>query len=257
MKKLLLWSLGLIYSLGVNAAVDNLIEQSIRGALKQKLPDLAVDAILPTPVAGIYEVDSGRKVFYTSTDASYIFIGNLIDLTTKTSLTEQRSNSLNKINWQKLPIKLAVRHIAGSNNANQRHIAVFTDPDCPFCKRLEAETLSKLQDVSIYYFLFPLKIHKDAAEHALKILCAENPESALISFMGKDMPLGKNASCISGVRRLFQMQKIATNLVQVAGTPTIILPNGRIISGLVPADYLKQMIDGNQLESATDPYFNN
>lgn len=253
MKKLvqasLIACLSLSCAVATAASVSDSTAATITKNLKANLPDLAIDKIESTPLPGIYEIDSGRKVFYVDASGNYALIGNLLDLTTKTSLTEQRSNDLNQIDWKKLPTDIAITRVKG-NGTNK--IAIFTDPDCPFCKRLEAETTSKLKDVTIYYYLFPLAIHPNAASDSKKILCAENPESAMVGFMAHGQGLGKNATCDNG-KKLTQMQEIGTNLVQVTGTPTIVLPNGRIVSGLVPADALSRMIDQNQPESAVIP----
>lgn len=230
-----------------NNSVDTATSTTIKQNLKSNLPDLVVDQILTTPFAGVYEVDSGRKVFYVNSTGNMALIGNMLDLTTKVSLTEQRTEALNKIDWTKLPLDIAVKRVIGTGQSN---IAVFTDPDCPFCKRLEAETLGKLKDVTIYYYLFPLAIHPNAADDAKRLLCAENPESAIIAVMGKDKPYGKNNTC-NRSKDLIKMQDVGNNLVQVTGTPTIVLPNGSITSGLLPADYLSRMIDQNQAESIT------
>lgn len=236
-----------VYAVSINnsTVVDIVTSNTIKQNLKTNLPDLVVDQILTTPFAGVYEVDSGRKIFYVNSSGNMALIGNLLDLTTKVSLTEQRTEALNKIDWTKLPLDIAVKRVIGTGKSN---IAVFTDPDCPFCKRLEAETLSKLKDVTIYYYLFPLAIHPNAADDAKRLLCAENPESAIIAVMGKDKPYGKNNTC-NRSKDLSKMQDIGNNLVQVTGTPTIVLPNGSITSGLLPADYLSRMIDQNQAQA--------
>lgn len=227
-------------------SVDPKIASTIKTNLQKNLPDLAIDQIVGTQFTGVYEVDSGRKVFYVDATGNYALIGNLLDLRSKDSLTEQRTNELNIIDWKKLPTNIAIQKVVGNG---ENKIAIFTDPDCPFCKRLEAETVSKLKNVTIYYFLYPLPIHPNAANDSKKILCAENPESALQAFMTKDAPLGKNISC-NNANNLTIMQSVGANQVQVTGTPTIILPNGKIISGLVPADALSRAIDANRAESS-------
>ena len=228
------------------AATTEQVLATIATKLKINLPDLVVDQVSATPMPGIYEVDSGRKVFYVDGSGNYALIGNLMDLKTKTNLTEQRSSALNRINWQQLPTDSAIMHVIGTG---KNKLAVFTDPDCPFCKRLEAETIAKLSNVTVYYYLFPLAIHPHAADHAKRILCAENPESSLIAFMTKDKPLGQNNSCDNSLK-LAKMQALGTNLLQVSGTPTLVLANGKIVSGLVPADYLTRLIEENPAESA-------
>lgn len=229
------------------------IDQQIRKNLKISLPDLVIDKILPTPIVGIYEVDSGRKVFYTDSSGKYLLLGNLLDLSSKTSLTQARVESLSQVNWRNLQINSAIVYedhdakelsMRSDLNIPSKSIAVFTDPDCAFCKRLEAETLSKLKGVRIYYYLFPLPIHPDASNKSKRILCAKDPSTALIDFMAKDKLLPKNMSCVN-VKKLDQMMMVGKQVVQVTGTPVIVLPNGKIISGLIPADYLMRQIEEN------------
>ncbi len=217
----------------------------IKKNLNSSLPDLVIDQILPTTVAGVYEIDSGRKVFYVDSTGKYAFVGNMLDLTTKSNLTQERTTELNRIDWNKLPTDVAIRRVIGNG---QNKIAIFTDPDCPFCKRLENETVPNLENVTIYYYFFPLSIHPTALSDSKRILCAENPEDTLVNYMAKGKALPKNDKC-NNAKKITVMQDLGNNLVQVTGTPTIILPNGRILSGLVPADYLSRMIDQNKAES--------
>lgn len=235
----LIWLLsGFIFTYAANSIDQTSV---IRSNLRNNLPDLVIDRILPLPVPGIYEIDSGRKVFYVDSTGKYAFVGNLLDLSSKTNLTEPRVRDLSYIDWRNLPIELAIRRIIGKG---QHRIAIFTDPDCPFCKRLENETIPKLDNVTIYYYLFPLPIHTRAADDAKRILCAENPGQVFESYMAQGRPLPKNSQC-NNAAKLAKMQEIGNNIVQVSGTPTIILPNGKIISGLIPADYLLQQIELN------------
>lgn len=249
MKKMLAALLAglVIVGIGVANADDSATIATITTNLKANMPDLQIDRVMATPFAGVYEVDSGRKVFYVDASGNYGMVGNLLDLKNKVSLTEQRTTDLNRIDWSKIPLDLAIRRVRGTGASK---IAIFTDPDCPFCKRLEVETIPYLQNVTIYYYLFPLSIHANAETDSKKILCAENPESAMISFMAKGVVLGKNSTCLNGTQKLPQMVKVGNDLVQVTGTPTIVLPNGKIVSGLIPADYLSRLIDQNQPESA-------
>lgn len=228
------------------AGSDSQVTSIISKNLRSNLPSLTIDRIIPTQVPGVYEVDSGRKVFYVDASGNYAFVGNLLDLTNKNNLTEARTEALNRIDFNKLPIDIAIRKVIGNGKDK---IAVFTDPDCPFCKRLEGETIPKLKNVTVYYFLFPLPIHSGAVEDSKRILCAENPESAIVAFMVKGSTITKNDSC-DNAKRLAEMQDSGNNLVQVTGTPTIVLPNGKIVSGLIPADYLTKLIDDNSIESA-------
>lgn len=218
--------------------VDAKIDSSIKTALKENLPELVVDQINTTPINGLYEVTSGRKVFYVDSTGNYMVLGNLVDLATKQSLTEVAVKNLSKVDWSKLPLDIAIKQIVGDGS---RKLAIFTDPDCPFCKRLEIETISKLDNITIYYFLFPLPSHTDAANKSKKILCSQNPSKSLISWLKDEKPLSNSMTC-KNADKLKQMIDVGTNLVQIDATPTLILENGTIISGLIPADYLSKLI---------------
>ncbi|MFN7093993.1 MAG: DsbC family protein [Burkholderiales bacterium] len=218
--------------------IDSNILTNIRINLSKSLPDLTIDQVDPTPVANIYQVISGRKVFYVDNTGRYAFLGNLVDLTTKQSLTEQQVKQLSVVDWNKLPLNIALRQVIGKG---EQRIAIFTDPDCPFCKRLETETIPKLNNVTVYYFLFPLSIHANAESDSKKILCSEIPDKVFLDWMKYDKILPSKTTC-NNAAKLEQMKEVAKKVIQVEATPTIILPNGAIVTGLVPADYLTQLI---------------
>ena len=157
----------------------------------------------------------------------------------KQSLTENTVKGLNKIDISKLPLDIAIKQIIGDGS---RKLIIFTDPDCPFCKRLEIDTVAKLNNVTIYYFLFPLPSHSDAANKSKKILCSQNPEKSLISWLKDEKTLPTNMEC-KNATKLEQMIEVGTNVVQIDATPTLVLQNGRIMSGLIPADYLNQLMN--------------
>lgn len=233
MKKILIL---ILLMLGISYADD--ITSGIKIHLKADLPELKVDQVNATPVSGVYEVISGRKVFYVDSTGRYAFLGNLVDLETKQSLTEKTVKKVTVINWNQLPLQIALRNTIGPGN---RRIAVFTDPDCPFCKHLEQDTIAKLKDVVVYDFLFPLKIHENGVNDSKKILCSENPEATFTLWMTMGVKLPDKTVCPNSFK-LAKMQDVGNNIVGVEGTPTIVLPNGQIISGVVPADYLNKLI---------------
>jgi thiol:disulfide interchange protein DsbC len=218
----------------VNATANDDIAKN----LKIYLPDLVVDQINATVIPNVYEVVSGHKIFYIDSTGRYLLLGNLVDLSNKQSITEDRVNSISKVKFSSLPLNLALKQVIGNGD---RKIAVFTDPDCPFCQRLEQDTIPKLTNVTIYYFLFPLAIHANAETDAKKILCAENPDKTFLLWMKNNINLPTNASC-NAINKLALIKKFGSEVVGVEATPTIILQNGNLIKGLPPADYLNQLI---------------
>ncbi|RTL02804.1 MAG: DsbC family protein [Proteobacteria bacterium] len=239
MKKILLGLLASTLLVACNNDSAKVSPDKIKADLVKQVPGLTqVDQVNPTKINGLYEVVVGRKIFYVSTDGKYAMFGNLVDLGTKQSVTEQRMQELAKVDFSKLPLDLAVKQVVGDGS---RKIAVFTDPDCPYCKMFEKQVVPQLNNVTVYSFMFPLPIHPDAATHAKQIWCSKDRAATWAAWMQKDTPLPTDTSCdTSG---LDQIMKVGTELVQVDGTPTIIFENGQIAPGMLPAEQLNAKLD--------------
>lgn len=225
-------AIGLFHGIYADTTIENL-----RNQLKINLPELKIDQISPSVVPNVYQIVSGHKVFYVDSTGNYAFLGNLVDLKNKKSLTEAKVEELSTVNINELPLNIAIRQVIGNGNDK---LVVFTDPDCPFCQRLEQETISKLNNVTVYYFLYPLPIHANAIPDSKKILCAENPDTMFYQFMNKGAKLPKRTEC-KNAKNLDVMVGLG-HKYGISSTPTIVLPNGKLISGLVPADYLIKLI---------------
>ena len=121
-------------------------------------------------------------------------------------------------------------------------VAVFSDPDCPYCKRLEHE-FEKMTDITIYNFMMPIpSLHPDAARKAEILWCQPNPTQAWTDWMRKgQFPSGK-ANCDNPVAETTSLgEQFGFN-----GTPTLVFPNGRSQSGYSPMPHLKKIIEDNQ-----------
>lgn len=223
-----------------NSAGSNSVSpDKIKADLVKQVPGLTeVDQVNPTKISGLYEVVVGRKIFYVSTDGKFAVFGNIVDLATKQSVTEQRMQDLAKVDFSKLPLDLAIKQVNGDGS---RKIAVFTDPDCPYCKMFEKQVVPQLQNVTVYSFMFPLPIHPNAATHAKQIWCSKDRAATWAAWMQKDTALPTNTSCDTS--DLDKVMKVGTEVVQVDGTPTIVLSTGQILPGMVPADQLNAKLD--------------
>ena len=145
-------------------------EQKVKTELQKQLGDRAkVSAVRSTPIQGLYEVAIGNDVVYADASARYLVQGEVIDLKTGTNLTEQRSNDLNRIKWSDLPLNDAIKVVRGKGT---RQVAVFADPNCGFCKKLE-KTFQQMDNVTIYTFLVPL-LSTDSAIKSKQIWCSSD-----------------------------------------------------------------------------------
>ena len=147
------------------------------------------------------------------------------------NLTRDLMLKQNSVDWKKLPLQDAVKSVRGTG---KRQIAIFSDPNCPYCKQLEVE-LKKLKDVTIYTFILPLKPQSVAPSK--QVYCASNPAQAWEDLITQGSLPKSKKSCANPIER---NKKLAQSL-GVNGTPAIIFSNGFKVMGAYPAEQIEQI----------------
>lgn len=214
------------------------IERELRDVLpKRGLP--AVEAVLTTPVSGLYEVQAGKQLYYVDAGGNYAFTGGMIDLKTKVNLSKAKIEKLTTIEFDKLPLQDAIKVVKGNGS---RKMAVFADPNCSFCKRLEKE-LEGITNVTIYTFLFPI-LGPDSIEKSRDVWCAKDRSKTWEDWMLRSIKPASMAtagsSCDTGaINRSVEFGRT----YGVSGTPAIFFEDGTRNSGLAPADRLNARLD--------------
>jgi len=217
------------------AADDPNIAPRMAEQIRLQNSDLNIDAIRRTPVSGIYEIAIGANIYYVDHSGKYLFSGHLFDTTKKTDLTAARLQEINKIDWSVLPLDKAV--ISGDDDGVE--MAVFTDPDCPYCRKFE-ENLKGMKGVKVYTFLLPLtQLHPDARRKSEAIWCAKDQHAALQSVMLDDKAIS-GGGCATP---LDEIAALAAGL-NISGTPTLVSRDGRKLAGMLPAEQLKVWLAG-------------
>ena len=207
-------------------------ENIIKHTLEGRLGGVKVDAVTKTPYLGLYEVRVDNEILYTDAKMTYLFSGNIIDAKTMQNLTEKRLSELNAIKWDDLPLDAAFKTVRGNG---KRLLAVFVDPNCPYCKRFEKD-LAKVDDITVYTFLFPI-LSQDSKQKAQAIWCSADKSKAWNDLMlnGK-VPAA--ASCDTPIEK--NMAFARKN--KITGTPTLVFVNGERVPGAVSAEQLEKML---------------
>lgn len=206
--------------------------------LKEQYPATKITSVRESPVKGVYEVVMGRNVAYTDESGRYMLFGHLYDMQEQKDLTAQRLDEINRIDVSALPLGDAIKTVKGDGS---RTLYVFSDPDCPFCQRLERETMPKLDNVTIYTFLYPLEgLHPDAKRKAETIWCAKDRAKAWGDFMTSGKLPGGSNKCDNPVDRNIRLG----SSLGINGTPTIIMSDGAMVPGFVPASELERRLSG-------------
>lgn len=232
------WMASALMMIATAASAD---EAAVRAAARSLAPDVSVASIRHTPVAGMSEVvlngPQGPMLVYINDKGTYAFAGELIDILKERNLTEERIDELNRVKFDSLPLDKAVKVVRGNG---KRQLAIFSDPDCPFCRRLEKE-LAKVDDVTVYSFLYPIA-HPAAIPKAKRIWCAADRAQAWNDYMQKgDLPSNKG-DCANPLDAIMALgQKMRVN-----GTPTLIFGNGQRVPGFIPANRIEALLQASE-----------
>lgn len=210
-------------------------EASLKKAVQATFPGEKIESLKKTPYLGLYEVVVGGELFYTDDKLSYLFFGHVVDPQTKQSLTSERLQQIKdarRIDIGSLPLELAIKEVKGNG---KRKLVVFSDPNCPYCKRLEKE-LGNVSDVTVYTLLYP--VLNGSVPTATSIWCSPDRLKAWENFMLKGIaPTGKD--CDAPIDKLLQ----AGQKNGISGTPTLIFANGSVAPGMIPAETIEKRLN--------------
>ena len=200
-------------------------EQQIKAEIQKKLGSNAkVRSVTAAPVSGLYEILVGNEIYYTDSSGKYLIQGEIIELASGKNITEQRQADLNRIKWADLNQVNALKTVRGNG---QRQLAIFSDPNCGYCKRLE-KSLQQLDNVTIYTYLIPI-LSPDSAQKSKQIWCSTDPYKSYIDWMiNGTVPAGKN-DCNNPLDKNLAFAKA----YGITGTPTLFFTDGSRFPGAV------------------------
>jgi thiol:disulfide interchange protein DsbC len=200
-------------------------EQQIKTEIQKKLgANAKVKSVSPAPVSGLYEVLVGNDIFYTDASAKYLIQGEIIELASGKNLTEQRQTDLNRIKWSDLNPANAIKNVRGNGS---RQLAVFSDPNCGYCKRLE-KSLQQLDNVTIYTYLIPI-LSPDSVQKSKQIWCSSDPYKAYIDWMINGIAPSGKGECTTPLDKNMAFAKT----YGITGTPTLFFTDGSRFPGAV------------------------
>lgn len=218
------------------SAADPAVPQPVSDLLKRLVPDQAPSSVRVASAAGLYEVAYGVEVVYVSADGRYVLRGDLIDVESMRNLTEDTRTAAR---LQALDA-LAEPGMIVFGPAEARHtITVFTDVDCPYCVKLHQEVPElNRQGVKVRYLAYPRAgLDSPGFRKTVSVWCADDRQQALTDAKaGKPVP---EKTCDNPVKQHYE----AGQALGVTGTPTLVLDNGRVLPGYVPAARLVQALD--------------
>ena len=211
-------------------------EASVRKLVEAKL-GMPVQGVVKTPYGGLYEIYVDKNLHYTDENVSFIIYGVLIDAKTDRNVTEARMRKLTALNMKDMPpLNMAIKRVKGNG---KRQLMVFSDPMCPFCKKLEVE-LDKINNVTIYLFPYPLEARFPGSTGIAKsIWCSADKAKAWEDWMLKALRPSGRTDCANPVD---QMDAFATKL-NVDTTPTLVFADGGVLRQMVGAKDIDRFLN--------------
>ena len=215
---------------------------AVKQLIEAKFPGAEVTNVARSPYFGLYEAQFDDRMIYTDAKVSYVVVGAIFDADTKQNLTDARLRQLNRVAWDQLPLELAIKKVKGNG---ARKLAIFSDADCPYCKRLESE-MKTLDNVTIYTFLFPIaQLHPDSARKSALIWCAPDRSKAWDEWFASGRLPNNKGDCATPLAKT----ALIGQKYRISATPTLVFADGSMVRGALPLDQLENEI--RQAEAAS------
>ena len=169
-------------------------------------------------VEGTKETNKGKRdiKLFVSKDFKYTFFGRVYNNITAEEVYIKKSP---------LAYKEKANFTFGSG---KEEYYLFTDPECPFCKKFEEILLkSGLQKrVKIHYFLYPLPMHKNAVAMSSYILSQKDKHKAVENIMLKNSKEYTKTVVTEKITKIIKENKRVAKELGVRGTPKLLKPDG-------------------------------
>lgn len=222
--------------LGSPFSVAGDVEDSISERLSSAVPGLKISSVRESEAKGLYEVKSNNgDIIYTTPDGQFLLTGDLLRVSSNgiANVTEEARAGERRKTMDSYGEKGVISYKADNEKAV---VDVFTDIDCPYCRKLHDE-VPQLNDygITVNYYAYPRSgPGTPSFTKYMSVWCAEDQQSAMTSAKsGKSV---EAATCDNPVREQFELGR----RVGVTGTPAIVLEDGNIVRGYVPAKNLAE-----------------
>lgn len=249
-------------SLKTDLSTLSATERQMTQALQAAFPKNRIRWVKTTPIAGLWEVTMGTNIAYVVADTDrvfktavteanktelfrhWVFGATIFDMKIARDITTPAKELAQQIDISTLPLKNAITRVRGKG---ERVLYVFTDPDCPHCRRLEM-TLESLDNVTIHTFLTPVvALHPKAREVATSIWCAKEPAKALLDYMTGSQTSLASLTCRAPIEENERLMQT----LGIKGTPTLFFADGSRHTGAMNATELENTLKQKPLKGAT------
>jgi thiol:disulfide interchange protein DsbC len=228
-----------------SALTETAPKADVRAEIAHRL-DVKLEEIQPSPIPGIYEVRSGTDVGYVSVDGRFYVNGDIFDMKTRDNLTESARQQGRIDLLSKIPDADAI--VFAPQGPVRHTVTVFTDVDCPYCRRMHQEIaeLNRL-GIRVRYLMFPRSgPGTDSWHKAEAVWCSADRGDALTR--AKKGEVVKAPNCKSPVAEQYALGRE----IGIRGTPAIFTDKGEYVDHYMPAAELSEYLSAPAIAVASD-----
>ena len=227
------------FALLSNVACAN--DAALRTAIEAKFPKAKIQSVNKLPDIELYELVIDGEIYYADPALKYLMDGNLIDMSTMSSITATRKREIEEQEMKRLampfddlPLQYAFKKVIGDGS---RRMAYFADPNCGYCKRFDRDTLPKVDNVTIYMFMYPV-ITEQSVPLSKSIWCSSDRAKAWDDYVIGGISPKAAPTCDTPIDKIlsFGQEK------RIRGTPTLFFADGTRVPGAIQLDQLKEML---------------
>ncbi len=208
----------------------------IRTALGKVIPDVKIDSVTPSPIDGLYEVMTGTQLMYVTGDGRYFFDGRIVDLKTRTDISEPRLTAAR----QQAIAKVGEENMVIFAPDDYKHtVTVFTDIDCGYCRKLHSQMDEYGEEgIRIRYLFYPRAGKRSSAyKDAVSVWCADDRQTAMT-----DAKSGKGVEAKTCDNPVDEHMALGKDL-GLRGTPALVLESGDMVPGYVEPKRLSALLE--------------
>jgi thiol:disulfide interchange protein DsbC len=210
-------------------------EVEITKSLTKAMPSLKIDNITKSEMQGIYRVETNSsEILFTDENGSYFLTGELYTTVggQLNNLSEVRKKQLRADKISAVGSKDKI--VFSPKGKTLAKIAVFTDIDCGYCRKLHQEVprMNEL-GIEVSYLAFPRAgVGSESYNKFVSAWCSENKLDAMTSAKnGRSIP---SKQCENPVLAQYELGQT----LGVTGTPAIVLEDGTLVPGYLTAEKL-------------------
>ena len=202
--------------------------ERVRVELIKMIPPAENAEIVATPADNVYRMEFQGNYAYVYVSGEHVLIGELLNTKDQVNLGDVAQAERVASVIDDFPTNKMI--VFGPKDA-KRHITVFTDIDCGYCRKLHNE-VTDLTDagIQVRYLAFPRAgVGSESHKKYVSVWCNADQQSALTTAKtGGAVP---TATCENPVTETYNLGQ----QVGVRGTPTIIFDDGTLTPGYLPS----------------------